>query len=40
MNKEDVLEIVKDWLDKAPTFADFGIVDDIKSDDNIIQIFY
>ena len=40
MDKIELMAEIKDWLDKAPTFADFGFVEDIESSDNVVQIFY
>jgi len=40
MDKEEVLKRIKEWMDKAPSSADFGVVDDIESEDEVLQIFY
>lgn len=40
MNRKKLLEKINKWIENAPLSAEFGYVDDIESEDNVIQIYY
>ena len=40
MNKKEIIEIVLERINNAPDDADFGIVDDIESNDTILYVFW